>query len=212
MKISKDKPLRTEIKHKAILNAAKNTFLKQGYNATSMDEIALQANVSKRTIYDHFGTKKELFESMLNTHWEVVSTHNNQLFTGQGLLADLLKDFARAFLKFLYQQDTIALFRLLISEANQFPYLTSHIVIDGKAPFTRALIEFLDQKKTTGELSIDNPEQAASYFMGMLKEYHFWPMMLGFTKQKKPENQNDLINDVVAIFLKAYKKNTTATE
>jgi AcrR family transcriptional regulator len=203
MKDDKKIASRTTIKHAAILTAAKKVFLKQGYRESSMDEIARQANVSKRTIYDHFCTKKQLFESMLQSHWEMVSAKTPDLFKhSTSTIADQLKQFSCLFFEFLYHADTIALFRLLISEANEFSDLTSSLVTNEKAPFTRALIEFLTSKKISGELIIENPDQSAAYLMGMLKEYHFWPMMLGFSKQKKISDVNAFIDNVVSAFLK----------
>jgi AcrR family transcriptional regulator len=202
---SNAKPLRAEIKHAAILQAAKKIFLSQGYSLASMDGIALEANVSKRTIYDHFNTKKGLFEAMLNMHWITLMESPQQLFSSKHNISKQLQHFANIFLEFLYQPDTIALFRLLIAEADQFPELMTHLVIDEKAPFTRALINFLQDKKKSRELCIDHPDRSAAYFMGMLKEYHFWPMMLGFSQQKHLPRKNHLIDEVVSVFLKAYQ-------
>jgi AcrR family transcriptional regulator len=206
MKDQQKKPLRGDIKRKSILQAARKLFLNQGFSATSMDAVADEAGVSKRTVYDHFGTKKELFEAMLSIHWDTLSIPNNKLFVEQQSIAVNLKYFAEAFLKFLYHKDTIDLFRLLISETNQFPDLASNILINEKGPFTRVLIEFLQQKKVSGELTIEDADRSAAYFLGLLKEYHFWPMMLGFTKQKKLSQRNKLIDEAVAIFLQAYLK------
>ncbi|MFK5947845.1 MAG: TetR/AcrR family transcriptional regulator, partial [Methylococcales bacterium] len=49
------------IKHKQILAAATNLFLENGFTSTSMDLIAKTANVSKQTVYSHFGNKDTLF-------------------------------------------------------------------------------------------------------------------------------------------------------
>lgn len=193
-----------DFKHAAILGAAQKVFLKQGFKAASMDEVAQQANVSKKTVYDHFDNKKGLFEAMLKEHWHKLLRIDTALFDERKTIAENLAHFAKVFLRFLYQQETIDLFRLLIGEANQFPELAEHIIVDGKPPFTKKLVEYLNQKKTSGELNIDNAERAALYFMGLLKEQHFWPMMLGFTKQKKIANPNKLIDEAVAIFLKAF--------
>lgn len=195
---------RIDIKHEAILNAARKIFLKRGFMATSMDEVAQQANVSKKTVYGHFNNKKKLFEAMLSEHWNRLLVINNNLFNEKKSIAANLTYFAKVFLKFLYQQDTIDLFKLLIGESNQFPNLVDNIVVNEKAPFTKALVEFLNQKKKNRELTIDNTERSAAYFMGLLKEYHFWPMMLGFTKQKKLINKKKLIDEAVSIFLMIY--------
>lgn len=43
-----------------ITNAAIPLFLKKGYDATTIDEIAAAADVSKRTFFDYFATKEEV--------------------------------------------------------------------------------------------------------------------------------------------------------
>lgn len=166
--------------------------------------IATAAQVSKRTIYDHFKTKKALFEAMLIHHWEGIAVDAVEYLEGSGNTRQYLKRFAQIFLKFIYQPETIALFRLLIAESPQFPDLISHLVVDGKAPFTRTLITFLQKKNQDGELCINDAERAAAYFIGMLKEYHFWPMMLGFIAETNLANPNTLIDDVVKVFIKAF--------
>ncbi|MFA0698755.1 TetR/AcrR family transcriptional regulator, partial [Vibrio sp. 10N.222.49.C9] len=48
------KKTRSELKREAILTAAKQSFLEFGVKNTSMDKLASLANVSKRTVYNHF--------------------------------------------------------------------------------------------------------------------------------------------------------------
>ena len=49
----------------AILRAASDLFGRQGYAATSVDEIAAAAGVAKGAVYHHFASKKRLFEPVL---------------------------------------------------------------------------------------------------------------------------------------------------
>jgi TetR/AcrR family transcriptional repressor of mexJK operon len=194
---------RAEIKSHAIIEAAKAVFLKKGFRASSMDEIAQQANVSKKTIYGHFKNKEELFEYILSAHWNTLLQTQEGLFRENKSVAENLSFFAKNFFNFLYQQDTIDLFRLLIAESNQFPNLADKILISEKAPFTRALIEFLEKCKKQKILNIKNSERAAAYFMGLLKEPHFWPMMLGFAQKKNSDDKNTIMKEAIALFLKA---------
>lgn len=52
-------------KRSAILDAARELFLRNGVDRVSMDSIAAEAGVSKRTVYDYFGDKQNLFRSIL---------------------------------------------------------------------------------------------------------------------------------------------------
>jgi AcrR family transcriptional regulator len=54
-------------KRDAILGAARLVFGEQGYSRTSIDAIAARANVSTRTIYNHFDGKDSLFSAVLES-------------------------------------------------------------------------------------------------------------------------------------------------
>src|SRR5690348_1885857 len=56
-------------KHDAIAAAALVLFARDGYERTSVDAIAAEAGVSKRTVYSHYGDKESLFVLVLReTH------------------------------------------------------------------------------------------------------------------------------------------------
>jgi AcrR family transcriptional regulator len=50
----------------AILSAALELFAKRGYSATTTDEIAKKAKVSKGLIFAHFGTKQDILLAILD--------------------------------------------------------------------------------------------------------------------------------------------------
>ena len=56
---------RSEGKKTAILDAAEALFIAEGYERASVDAIAARAQVSKRTVYDHFGDKETIFLRVL---------------------------------------------------------------------------------------------------------------------------------------------------
>src|ERR1700748_2704764 len=60
----------TDRKRIAIVGAAIDESLAAGYDATSMDRIAARANVSKRTVYNHFPSKEALFAAILHQLWD----------------------------------------------------------------------------------------------------------------------------------------------
>ncbi|MER6443370.1 helix-turn-helix domain-containing protein [Streptomyces sp. NPDC001185] len=60
------RPRRTSAKKRAtILTAARELFVKGGVGHVSMDAVAAAAQVSKATLYSHFGSKQHLFPAIL---------------------------------------------------------------------------------------------------------------------------------------------------
>src|SRR5580698_2175861 len=48
-----------------ILLAGKKVFFRDGYQLASVDRIAETAGTTKRTVYDHFGSKESLFAEVM---------------------------------------------------------------------------------------------------------------------------------------------------
>lgn len=51
-----------------ILEAARRLFLRQGYHATGMRQIANDSGISLSAVYNHFASKEEIFEAILSNH------------------------------------------------------------------------------------------------------------------------------------------------
>lgn len=51
---------------KLILDAATNLFVEKGYDATSLQDIINETNLSKGAIYHHFSSKEEIFEAIFH--------------------------------------------------------------------------------------------------------------------------------------------------
>ena len=57
--------LTAEERRTAILDAALSAFSAKGYHATSLDDVAGEAGVSKALIYEHFASKQELYGDLI---------------------------------------------------------------------------------------------------------------------------------------------------
>lgn len=58
------------MKEEQILNAARRLFSKYGYKKVSMDEIAKEAKVTKKTVYSYFESKEELLKRIIKQEEE----------------------------------------------------------------------------------------------------------------------------------------------
>ncbi|MGI8678831.1 MAG: TetR/AcrR family transcriptional regulator [Jatrophihabitans sp.] len=66
-------------KRDAILAAGLRVFGRDGYTRGSIDSIATEANVSSRTIYNHFGDKEALFRSVIERSATQVADEQTQV-------------------------------------------------------------------------------------------------------------------------------------
>src|SRR5439155_19240533 len=56
---------RDPVRRRAVLQAAATSFAHGGYAATSMEDIAARAGISKLIVYRHFGAKETLYRAVL---------------------------------------------------------------------------------------------------------------------------------------------------
>src|ERR1700687_6342129 len=117
---------RSARKRQTILAASQALFLSNGYQCTSVDQIAASAEVSKQTVYKHFGDKQELLLAIVNGALEATVTP----FLGQiAALADTadveadLTVVAGDYLRAVLQEPVVQLRRLVVGEANRGPAL-----------------------------------------------------------------------------------------
>src|ERR1700751_3813698 len=65
-------------KRRQIIEGARTTFLEQGFDAASMNDIARTAGVSKGTLYVYFQNKEQLFQAICS---EECQAQAESLFT-----------------------------------------------------------------------------------------------------------------------------------
>src|ERR1700747_297926 len=89
----------------AIIDAAERLFLERGFGAVSMDELAAAARVARRTLYNQFASKEEIFREMLQ---RVSGQLENAFPPGietQGDVEAVLRSVARMILQLHKNQD-----------------------------------------------------------------------------------------------------------
>ena len=62
------------MKEEQIIEATRQLFTTYGYKRVSMDEIAKQANVTKKTVYSYFKSKEDLLKYFINDEIKKMKT------------------------------------------------------------------------------------------------------------------------------------------
>jgi TetR/AcrR family transcriptional regulator, regulator of autoinduction and epiphytic fitness len=77
------------VSREAIVGGAQRLFLERGFGAVSMDELAEAAGVARRTLYNQFARKDDIFREMLlrvsaqlETARKILVLHNHRNTTG----------------------------------------------------------------------------------------------------------------------------------
>ena len=196
---------RSARKHRAIIKAARATFLAKGYDDTSVGEIAAIAAVSKPTIYKHFGDKVGLFGATIATAIAEAKSHTQATIEALPATRNLegdLRRFARQHLAEVMQPHLVRMRRRLIAEAERFPQLAATWYRNGPEKGHETLAAVFSALAARGLLQIDDALVAAEQFN--------WLVLIPLNRAMfitRSVNKRDLdraADRAVDIFLAAY--------
>ena len=198
----------SERKHEAIVEAAKDLFLRGGYLGTNMDEIAALSGVSKQTVYKHFASKEALFieivNSMTNTAGETVHNQIPELEEG-GDVASYLVDYATRQLTVVLTPPIMQLRRLVIGEVGRFSELGKVLYERGPERAINMLAALFERLAERGVLATDDANVAASHFNWLvMSEPLNRIMLLGDEAIPKAAELRRHAKEAVRVFLAAY--------
>lgn len=152
-----------------ILDTATRHFLAQGYGATSIDAIARDARISKRTFYDRFDGKPALFAAVVHHIIERLRPPQGLPSFGRAGLDEVLRRLAALILRAALAPDALALHRLMVAEAPRFPQLAAALDAEGSTQEAIGLIAgVLEREARAGRLELRDPRFAAEQFLYMV--------------------------------------------
>ncbi len=154
-------------KHKQILEGARRVFFASGFAAASMGEIAREAKVSKGTLYVYFDSKEALFAALIDDAKRETAERAMQFDVEDPDVGGVLTEFAIRLIEKLSAPQHVAMVRMVIGAAEQFPDLAQVFYEAGPNHGRRRLTEYLIAQQDRGRLVMPDPELAAWQFLGM---------------------------------------------
>ncbi|MGA7964686.1 MAG: TetR/AcrR family transcriptional regulator [Gammaproteobacteria bacterium] len=192
----------TSPRRDAIIEAARDVFLRESYSGTSMESVAHQAGVSKQTIYNHFANKDELFRALvLNVCAQFSVTLGDYTQFPDQDPETVLTRFGEEVLKMLSCSDIMRLHRLLQLEGRNHPSLAESFYKFGPDRIARWLTSYLEAQVERGRLQVAMPRIAAEQFVTMLMGHLRLRHLLGFTATPDKEERTRYVTSAVTIFL-----------
>jgi TetR/AcrR family transcriptional regulator, mexJK operon transcriptional repressor len=201
---------RSARKRRAILEAATAAFLRNGYRATTMDEVAAAAGVSKQTVYKHFADKERLFSEIVTSTVDEVSDPLYQAVLNLEDSGDIeadLRNLARRQLALVMQPRLLQLRRLVIAEADRFPELGRTFYERGPGRTIAALATAFERLASRRLLDADDPQLAAQHFNWLVMSIPLnRAMFLADDKLPAAADLNHYADSGARVFLAAYRR------
>ena len=186
-----------------ILQAGIEVFLEYGYVSASVDEIVRRAGGSKRTVYKYFGNKEELFAAIIAS----IATHMlsplGAAIDSDSDLQATLEKLGKAYLQVLLREDSLAIFRTVVSEGVRFPELAKAFFLNGPSSAVTQLSGYLQQQVSRGVLKLDDTHAVARQYFGMIRSDLHMRAALGLALPSEEEIALE-VNRAVAMFVREY--------
>jgi len=163
-------------KRRAVVQAAMQLFLEQGYERTSLQQVANQANVSTATLFKRFPTKSALFEAMVEDFWSVETP--SEAPTPAHSLEAGLNEIGLEYVRRMRRPEIQAIYRVIIAESQRFPDLGLMITDKVKRPFLDRLKAYLCAEEQAGTLVVPDADVVANQFLALIAGQSFWPELM----------------------------------
>ena len=173
-----------------------------GYAATTIEQVAADASVSKVTIYNQFGEKRALFAAAVECECEKMRGHFSIEAMPSGTMAERLTAIGEAIFAFLFRPEMIQFERRIAAETEIEPAIGEAFLEAGPRRMKKGFAGWLSHAADAGELVIDDAELAAEQFVSMCKG--MGDLERRFGAIVTPENHQRRIAGAVSVFLAAY--------
>jgi len=135
----------------AILNAAREVFIKKGYAGARMQEIADAAGINKALLHYYYRNKEQLFANIFTSTLEKIIPFVNKIFVSDKNLFETIADFVSVYVDFLMAHPYLPAFILheLSQNADNIPQLIGQME---KRPDSKSFINKIEKAIAANEI------------------------------------------------------------
>jgi len=187
----------------AIIDAAHDCFVAEGYGAASMSTIAARIGGSKGTLYNYFPSKEDLFDAVVRRSCDRLQAEISS-FPQNGTLQARLVAIAEVLLNHILSPQALAISRMVIAEGERFPELARLFYEAGPRRGIGRIAELIGALMDQGVLRRADPGLAAQQFKDLtisgVHSLRLWNVIGDPT----PAENHERAELAVETFLRAY--------
>lgn len=151
-----------------VTEAASRMFHDMGYAAACVADIAQAAGISTKTLYRLFPAKSDLFESVCAERIERFSSEADARHAPVADTRDSLVHMLEALGRLTLDLDTIAIYKLVVTEADRFPEVATAFYKRAILGTAKVIEGWIEARRQTGEIAIDDVTTAGGMLRGMM--------------------------------------------
>ncbi len=196
-----DASARSDGKTDAIVRAARETFLAKGFDAASMDQIALTAGVSKRTVYNRFRSKEELFAAAIMESCKNLLPVNIEDIEASLPPVALIRQLSHTVVKGLFHPEALALRRIAAFEAARTPSLGKAYLKHGPEWMVDMFTPIMQRFADKGVFKVKDAKEAIWQLGVLITEPLHTKLLMGVEPEDLDRAIDKQIDDGIAAFM-----------
>jgi len=191
-------------RRRAILEVARDVFLREGYAAASMSAIAARVGGSKGTLYNYFASKAQLFAALVASECASDAWCGLMLQSDGDDPAPALRQIGRSFLDFTLSERALKIHRLVIAECGRFPELGQAFYEAGPRRRIEIVARWIALLSERGRLTAPDPDRAAMQFLELCKSGLHQKRLWSVDPEPSEAEKDANVDSAVRVFLAAY--------
>ncbi|MDR2061877.1 MAG: TetR/AcrR family transcriptional regulator [Acinetobacter sp.] len=192
-------------KRAKILQAAKSIFLKMGYHATNMNQIAKEAGVTKLTVYNHFQDKNNLFMCAIEESCEESIRAKQFQLTADSDFKQALVLMCQRALSIIYLPEALKLDCLLFELAAEQSPLTRQFFDASHTRMCHVWCDFFEQAISFKFIQADEPIKQTELIISLMLGIRHQQVLLGLAPVPTADEIDQMIEHAIEIFLLKYQ-------
>lgn len=203
-KTSSARDLRRQEKIRQIVTAATEIFLEDGFAAASMDKIVEKARVSKRTLYNYYASKDEIYIDVIQTQLGAMWKNFDPADIKPTDLTDHMMRIGTEMLRIANAPVTLSLFRNIAAESQRFPKLAYQFYEEIFEKLIDAIAMVLERESGHSGLHITDAKQASEYFLDLLTGTAYHRVVFGTTPPMNDKAIKSRTERALGYFFRTY--------
>jgi TetR/AcrR family transcriptional repressor of mexJK operon len=181
-----------------VMHVATSLFVRDGYAATSLVDIAKGAGVATRTVYQHFGDKEAIFRHVMFAR-ETAAVYAPPAIQPEDSLFDIMLRAANYIIDVSLRPTTVDLMRLTIAESKRFPELTKKLTDATYSRFRANVKAIFEELVQRGLVNDTDAALSAAMFVDLILGT---TTLLVYAGWQSPPPRYSQLNQKIELFMR----------